>query len=70
MSVERVHHCDGPECQHHARVLAVLGRAPVGFMTVTAHEEPDLHFCGWECVLRYAAQIEPDLVIGPDQGGG
>lgn len=65
MSLEHVHHCDGPDCERHARVLATLGRPPVSFMTVVQHEAPDLHFCGWDCVLRHASRIEPEQVIDP-----
>lgn len=62
MSVERIFHCDGPECDHHVR--SRLEQPPV-FLTMTSRE-PDrveLHFCGWDCVLRHAATKEPETVI-------
>jgi hypothetical protein len=68
MSLEHVYHCDGPGCEVHARVLAALGRPPVGFLLVTSYEEPDHHFCSWDCAMKFAAQREPMTVIRPDAG--
>lgn len=58
MSIERIYRCDWRECEGHARTAAA--RAPAGFITVS---EPaggaSLHFCTWDCVLRYAAEKPP-----------
>jgi hypothetical protein len=62
MSVERVYHCDGPDCERHARI-AVPDRLPTSFLLVTRHEDPDQHFCSWDCVLRFAAAKEPTDVF-------
>lgn len=35
-------------------------------LTVTGNGE-HLHFCGWDCVLRYAGAKEPETVVYPDQ---
>jgi len=60
MSIERVFHCDGPECDRHVRTA---GTRPTTFLAVAATGEPTLHFCGWDCVLRFAASKEPETVI-------
>lgn len=64
MAVERTFHCDGPDCERHVRTRQA---APPLFLTVTRDVDPDLHFCGWDCVLRYAGQIEPETVIYPEE---
>ncbi len=69
MSVQRVFHCDGPECEAHIQTHA---ERPATFLTV--FEEPgypheqrhELHFCSWDCVLKHAATIEPTEVIPAD----
>jgi hypothetical protein len=61
MSTERVVHCDGPDCERHARTAA-KGRQPMGFLCVTG-DGPPHHFCSWDCCLRYAAGREPEEVI-------
>jgi hypothetical protein len=33
------------------------------FLTVTERNESPLHFCGWDCTLRYAAAKEPEILI-------
>jgi hypothetical protein len=68
MSIERIFHCDGPDCERG--VSEAAHREPGGrFLTITG-EGPALHFCGWDCVLRHAATKEPEQVIaaGPDSG--
>jgi hypothetical protein len=60
MSIERIFHCDGPDCDRHVRTLQT---SPPMFLVVNEHAGPDLHFCGWDCVLRYAATKEPEIVI-------
>jgi len=63
VAIEREFHCDGPGCVAHQRTTA---RVPRYWLVVT---EADLgggderHFCGWECVLRFAAQLPPPEVI-------
>jgi hypothetical protein len=61
MSIERTYHCDGPECERHASTAAQ--RMPVGFLRVSSSDEPTRYFCGWDCLLRFAATIEPEEVI-------
>jgi len=59
MSIERIFHCDGPDCERHVRTM---NAKPAMFLTVDEHEV-HLHFCGWDCVLRYAAAKEPEMVV-------
>jgi hypothetical protein len=61
MSVEKVFYCDGPECERHARTVAK--RPASGFVFVTEGGSGALHFCGWDCVLKYAATKPPEEVV-------
>ncbi len=61
MAIERTYHCDGPECECHAKT-AETSRMAAGFLKVTGDGEP-LHFCSWDCVLRFAAKFEPTEII-------
>ena len=60
MSIERIYRCDWRECDGH--VLTASAR-PSGTGFITAEEHVDgatpLHFCSWDCLLRYAAEREP-----------
>lgn len=66
MSVERIFHCDGPECDRNVQTQA---EHPPTF--VTTYEEPgfpheprnEMHFCSWNCVLKYAVKFEPPEII-------
>jgi hypothetical protein len=62
MSIERIYYCDGPECERHVRTAA--HRPAAGFVFVTeGGSGGTLHFCGWDCVLKYAATKPPEEVI-------
>jgi hypothetical protein len=56
MSISRVYTCDWRECNHHVQTASL--RPPM-FLTVDAGEGDSLHFCTWDCVLRYAAEKPP-----------
>jgi hypothetical protein len=56
MSIERVFHCDGPECNRHVRTAAARATT---IITVTEGAGRSLHFCTWDCVLRHAATKPP-----------
>lgn len=60
MSIERTFRCDGPDCERG--VSDAAHREPGGrFLTLTGWSNP-MHFCGWDCVLKYGAKIEPETV--------
>lgn len=62
MSIERLFRCDGPECE---RFVQTTRMHPELFITVS-EDGDELHFCGWDCVLRFAATKEPETVVpGP-----
>jgi hypothetical protein len=64
VSVERTYYCDGPECERQVSEAAAKG-APGNLLTI-AGDGDELHFCGWDCVLRFAAGKEPEKVFsGP-----
>lgn len=58
MSIERIYYCDGPDCETHQRSL---GRIPKSWITAT--QTRTHYFCSWDCVMRYAATIEPTEVV-------
>lgn len=65
MSIERTFYCDGPDCDRHATSIAK--RPETGFLFVTeAGPAATLHFCTWDCVLKYAATKPPSEVLTVD----
>lgn len=65
MAIERTFYCDGPECERHVRTAS---RRPAGsFIFVTeSGSSATLHFCSWDCVLKYAATKPPLEIVSPD----
>ena len=61
MSSERTFYCDGPDCERH--VTTAERRPRGGFIFVTETGTSALHFCGWDCILRYAGERPPEEVI-------
>lgn len=54
-------HCDGPACDTWASPSMATN---AGFLTVfdgvyPAYAELVVHFCSWDCALRYAAMQSP-----------
>ena len=60
MTLERVYHCEGPDCERHQRVC---GETVFLIVHDRGHEQ---HFCGWDCLLRYAGTKEPEEIIPAD----
>jgi len=60
MSIERTFHCDWRDCDGHVRT-AHTRPSGTGFITAEEHVEGStpLHFCSWDCLLRYAGEREP-----------
>jgi hypothetical protein len=54
VSIEKIFHCDSPDCKLHGRSH---------FLTVDDGDGYITHFCSWDCILRYAAKIPPIEVI-------
>lgn len=63
MSVQRTYYCEAPDCEAHASTATPPPYLPVGFLGVRESEpgamQEERHFCGWECVMRYAATLPP-----------
>jgi hypothetical protein len=60
--VERTYHCEGPGCEAHAKTADPPPYLPRGFVAtreVAGVGVEDHHFCGWDCLMRYAAQFPP-----------
>jgi hypothetical protein len=62
VSIERIFHCDGPDCERHVRTAAQRPDAGLIFVT-EGGSGATLHFCNWDCVLKYAAAKPPSEVI-------
>jgi hypothetical protein len=60
VSIERIFHCDWRECERHVQTAS---HRPTAFITLTEGTGRSLHFCGWDCVLRHAAEKPPAEVI-------
>jgi hypothetical protein len=56
MSIRRVFSCDWRECNHHVQTASLRPRL---FLTLTEGAGGSLHFCTWDCVLKYAAEKPP-----------
>ena len=56
MSISRIYFCDWRDCNHHVQSASL--RPPL-FLTVEEGPGDPLHFCTWDCVLRYAAEKPP-----------
>jgi len=60
VSIERVFACDAPGCKGHIRTAAAR---PFGLILVTDTSglaaRRTLHFCSWDCVLRFASEQPP-----------
>jgi len=76
VKLEGVIHCEGPDCEHHQHVgcaSMALGRLPAGWLQVHEYGDQDpvtLAFCGWDCLMKRAAQVEPPTVIPWQQALG
>jgi hypothetical protein len=64
VSIERIFHCDGPDCERHVRTVA--SRPQAGFVFVSTGDSATLHFCNWDCVLKFAAAKPPVEMIAFD----
>lgn len=67
MSREHVYRCEGPDCDTWIHTTA----SPPARGWLTVHEREgeqvtQLDFCGWTCLLRRAAQVDPEQVIPAD----
>lgn len=63
MAVERVFFCDWRECENRVQTASPRPRR---FLTVTEDSDRTLHFCSWDCNLKFAAEVEPVEVVVPD----
>lgn len=61
MSIERIFRCDWRECEGHVRTASTRPRA--SFITVTESTGRSLHFCTWDCLLRFAGEKPPVEVV-------
>jgi hypothetical protein len=57
VSIERIFYCDWRDCDAHTRTVSA--RPGMSFLTVTGDADRALHFCSWDCVLKYAGEIPP-----------
>lgn len=67
MSREVVYRCDGPDCGVWIQTAAEVPAR--GWLTVREREDGnviELDFCGWACLLRKAAGVDPEETIPAD----
>lgn len=81
MAIERTYYCDNPSCaaDHpgdsetplHACTATPPPYLPRGFIEVRegGPSVPELYFCGWDCLMKYAAKFPPAEII-PFDGFG
>lgn len=66
MSIERTYHCDGPDCERHGSSVTPPPYIPWGFLEVrqsSGQGDQSRHFCGWDCVMKFAATFPAEEVI-------
>lgn len=79
MAIERTYYCDNPSCAEdhpgdgetplHAKTVTPPPHLPVGILEVRVggpNGGEEFHFCGWECVMKYAAALPPPEIIPVD----
>ena len=75
MSEKATFYCDASDCEGHGGAWDGHRKPPPGFLTIIESGEDDRarprHFCSWDCVLKFAATIEPgELIPFHDEDGG
>ncbi len=73
MKLEGYVYCEGPDCEHHwhAGLTRFDGRTLVGFppgwIVLAEHgdgaEVAERSFCGYDCTMKFCAQLPPPEVI-------
>jgi hypothetical protein len=69
MAVERVIHCDGPDCECHVQTASPPPYIPGFFLEVKQNGDNGdhtWHFCSWDCAMKFAAAQEPTITISLD----
>lgn len=61
MSIERVYICDWHDCENHARTAS--DSLPASMIAVNEGADRPHHFCGWDCLLKFAAEKPPAETI-------
>jgi hypothetical protein len=69
MAIERVFYCEAPDCERHVRTASPRPRSGFLFITDSSGGRTQ-HFCGWDCVMRYAATKEPETIIPMEDNNG
>lgn len=73
MKLEGVIHCEGPDCEAHQHVGVPnmgAGRLPVGWVRAVEYGDTgptEFGYCGWECLMKAAAQF-PAPEVFPFEG--
>jgi hypothetical protein len=66
MSIEQVYICDWRECENHARTASES--LPTAMIAVAEGDaDRPHHFCGWDCLLKFAAEKPPEEEILLDE---
>lgn len=85
MSYDRTIYCDGPDCggdgglkggntSAHVQTASPPPHIPTGFIETREQvngEDFIHHFCGWDCVMKFAAKEPlPEVIEWPTGDGG
>jgi hypothetical protein len=60
-------YCEGPDCESHVSTATPAPYVPIGFIATHESEpgnvEAEHHFCGWTCLMKFAADMPIPEVI-------
>lgn len=73
MSVSRTLHCDAPDCERHVETTSPPPYVPGFFIETREHKnngDQVLHFCGWDCAMKYGATLPPEEITPIDECDG
>lgn len=81
MSIERTYYCEGPDCSDsnargnacHVSTATPPPHLPASFIEVRQREDGEdylRHFCGWDCLMKFAAKQPLPIVIPWDEALG
>lgn len=59
--MSKAYHCDGEDCDSWT-----YHKKNHDFLTVKGQGGGALHFCSWDCILKFSAKFEPINILDVD----
>jgi hypothetical protein len=59
--MSKAYHCDSDDCEEWT-----FRKRRNNFLTVNGKGVGSLHFCSWDCVLKFSAKFEPMEILSDD----